>query len=141
VVYSHRAAELVATELARPRPDVHVETVPSGQPATTAQLSTWQQWREQLRSLMWDNAGIVRSDSRLQRADQELQVLRAQVDRETLQTAATTELIELRNLVDAATLIVRCALQRRESRGLHYNIDYPYRDNEHYLRNTVVLNV
>lgn len=141
VVYSHRAAELVAAELARPRPEARVDGIPDAPPAGSEQFSVWQQWRCRLRDVMWENAGIVRSDARLERADQELAKLRAQVDRESLQTAALPELIELRNLVDAATLIVRCARSRRESRGLHYNIDYPYRDNEHYLRDTVVLNV
>ncbi len=138
VVYSHRAAGLVPTELARPRPEPRPEQPVDARVAEPAQYQAWQQWRDRLRDLMWNDAGIVRNDSRLERADQELAELRAQVDREYLATAPVTELVELRNLVDCAVLIVRCARQRRESRGLHYNIDYPYRDNEHYLRDTVV---
>jgi L-aspartate oxidase len=141
VVYSHRASELVINELARPRAEARTDGVAPAPPARTDQLQTWQEWRGRLRDVMWENAGIVRSDARLQRADQVLAELSAQVERETQHTAASAELIELRNLVDAATLIVRCARNRRESRGLHYNIDYPYRDNEHCLRDTVVLNV
>ncbi len=141
MVYSHQAAQLVAAELALPRPERRVESVLEGEPATPDELATWQVWREQLRQLMWNQGGIVRSDDRLQRADQELVELRARVDRASPCTALVPELIELRNLVDVATLIVRCALQRRESRGLHYNNDYPYRDNERYLHDTVVLNV
>src|SRR5688572_9176155 len=141
VVYSHRAAELVPTELARPRPEIRSEQAAETRPADPAQYQTWQQWREQLRDLMWNDAGIVRNDDRLERADQELAELRAQVDRQYLSTTPVPELIELRNLVDCAVLIVRCARQRRESRGLHYNTDYPYRDNEHYLRDTLMLNV
>jgi L-aspartate oxidase len=141
VVYSHRAAELVPTELARPRPEIRAEQPADTRAAEPAQYQTWQQWRERLRDLMWNDAGIVRNDERLQRADQELADLRAQVDRQYLSTTPVPELIELRNLVDCAVLIVGCAQQRRESRGLHYNTNYPYRDNEHYLRDTLVLNV
>jgi L-aspartate oxidase len=141
VVYSHQAAQLVATELARPRPDIRVEGSPDAAEASPDQVSSWLEWRERLRDTMWSQAGIVRSNRRLQYADQELVDLRAKVDRESLQTAPTPELIELRNLVDAAALIVRSALMRRESRGLHYNVDYPHRDNERFLRDTVVLNV
>ena len=141
VVYSHRAAELLPTELARPRPETRSEQTLETTVADAAQYGAWKQWREQLRDLMWDNAGIVRTDERLERADQELAEMRARIDREYLATTPVPELIELRNLVDCAVLIVRCARQRRESRGLHYNIDYPYRDNEHYLRDTRVLNV
>jgi L-aspartate oxidase len=141
VVYSHQAAQLVATELAWPRPEPHLDGVARGDAAGPEQLATWHGWRERLRELMWHHAGIVRSDERLQRAEQELVELRASVDHASLSTALAPELIELRNLVDVATLIVRCALQRRESRGLHHNVDYPYRDNERHLRDTVVLNV
>jgi L-aspartate oxidase len=141
VVYSHRAAELVPIELARPRPEARPELAPDGRRAGPGQLRSWQEWRDRLRDLMWENAGIVRTAARLERADQELAELRAQVDREYLSSAPAPELIELRNLVDCSVLIVRCARQRRESRGLHYNTDYPYRDNERYLHDTVVLNV
>jgi L-aspartate oxidase len=138
VVYSHRASELVPMELARPRAEIAPEPTLERQPGTQHQRVEWERLRERLRRLMWEDAGIVRSDERLGRAEQEIVELRAVVDRESLQTAPAPELIELRNLVDAAALIVQCAQSRRESRGLHYNIDYPYRDNEQCLRDTVV---
>jgi L-aspartate oxidase len=141
VVYSHRAAALVPAELARPRVRAQEVALKGVAPASAEQQSSWQQWRERLRDVMWEHAGIVRSNTRLECAEQELAELRARVDQEVLCTAPATELIELHNLVDAALLIVRCARKRRESRGLHYNMDYAYRDNERYLRDTVVLNV
>lgn len=138
VVYSHRAAELVPGELARPRPEIGVEPASGGQVVRADQREDWDRLRERLRRLMWEDAGIVRSDQRLARAEHELVELRAVVDKESLQTAPAPELIELRNLVDAAALIVHCAQSRRESRGLHYNLNYPFRDNEQCLRDTVV---
>jgi L-aspartate oxidase len=51
----------------------------------------------------------------------------------------TVELVELRNVVQCALLVVRCAIQRKESRGLHYTADYAYRDNEHFLADTIIV--
>jgi L-aspartate oxidase len=139
VVYSHRAAELVPSELARARAEVEpdalgasaLESPDAGKAVETA--------REQLRSVMWEDAGIVRSTERLKRAEQHLTDLSAQIERDYNRLALTPALIELRNLATVAGLIVRCAQARQESRGLHYTVDHPYRDNEHGLRDTVVL--
>ena len=90
---------------------------------------------------MWEDAGIVRSTERLKRAEQHLTDLSAQIERDYNRLALTPALIELRNLATVAGLIVRCAQARQESRGLHYTVDHPYRDNEHGLRDTVVLNI
>ena len=51
----------------------------------------------------------------------------------------TPELVELRNVIQTALLVVRCASSRKESRGLHYTVDHPYRDNEHWLRDTIIV--
>ena len=140
VVYSHRAAELVPAELAHPRPQQRAEAVPAGRPWIHDDLIRWEAERVRLRDLMWHNAGIVRSDARLQRAQDELVRMRAAIDRDVLTIEPVPDLIELRNLADSAALIVQCALARLESRGLHYTIDHPYRDSEHCLRDTVVIN-
>ncbi|HSL69979.1 MAG TPA: L-aspartate oxidase [Longimicrobiales bacterium] len=138
VVYSHRAAELVPTELARPRARPRAEAALGKAAARENDQLGWASAREQLRALMWQNAGIVRSDARLARADHVLTEQRAQVDRAFLEFAPAPELIELRNLLDVAALVVQCARSRKESRGLHYNVDYPYRDNERCLGDTVL---
>lgn len=138
VVYSHRAAELVPAELARARPAQRPEPVPPARTPGPDDLSRWDAQRARLRELMWQDAGIIRSDARLERAQDALVTLRAAVDRDVLMIAPTPELIELRNLADSAALIVQCARARQESRGLHYTIDHPYRDSEHCLRDTVV---
>ena len=94
--------------------------------------------RRELRSLMWELVGIVRSDQRLEEAEGAIARLSSAEALRWMATRWTADGAELRNLLQVAELIVRCARLRRESRGLHYTLDHPYRDNEHALRDTVV---
>ena len=88
---------------------------------------------------MWDDAGIVRSTQRLSHAFAALSDLRHGIETEIARGTLDASLIELRNLAQVAWLVVHSARSRRESRGLHYNVDFPYRDNERFLHHTVVL--
>lgn len=94
-------------------------------------------WHE-VRSIMWNYVGIVRSNHRLQRARRRLAILKDEINGYYWSHLLTRDLIELRNLVAVADLIVTCAEARKESRGLHYTVDYPERDDVHFKRDTVI---
>ena len=91
---------------------------------------------DELRRFMWDYVGIVRTNKRLKRARHRIQLLKREIDEFYANFRVNHDLIELRNLVVTADLIVRCAMQRRESRGLHFSRDYP--ELSPRLRNTVL---
>src|SRR5690606_24459642 len=140
VVYSHRASEQLPLELLRAQSE-HERLRPAGTPRgskATGSSDTAGQ-RNRLRDLMWEDVGIVRSAERLEHAATQIAGLRSELPGAPGAVALDPDTVELRNLVQVAELVVRCAQLRRESRGLHYNIDYPYRDNERYLRDTVLV--
>ncbi|MEI6166881.1 MAG: L-aspartate oxidase [bacterium] len=84
-------------------------------------------WNE-VRTCMWDYVGIVRSDKRLERAARRIRNLREEIRQYYLDYLVTPDILELRNIADVGELIIRSAQLRNESRGLHYTIDYPERN-------------
>ncbi|MFZ5516610.1 MAG: L-aspartate oxidase [Candidatus Zhuqueibacterota bacterium] len=95
--------------------------------------------KEEVQSLMWDYVGIVRSNLRLKRARRRINLISREIETFFKKTKITPTLVELRNLVLVAKLIIYCAAFRKESRGLHYTTDFPKINDSRWLKDTVVV--
>jgi L-aspartate oxidase len=139
LVFGHRAAKKLESQIAElrsaPFPEVPGWRTGAAAPSDEAVVVT-HNWAE-LRQLMWNYVGIVRSDGRLRRAARRIAVLDEEIRDYYWRYLVTRDLLELRNIITVAELIVSCASSRRESRGLHFTIDYPEVD-PRQARDTVV---
>jgi L-aspartate oxidase len=137
MVCAHRAAGKIANSQ-WPMAKVQIPPWQSGSATDADELVVVAHNWDELRRLMWDYVGIVRTNKRLQRAQARLANLQAEIQEYYWNFTITADLLELRNIATVAELIVRCALQRPESRGLNYNLDYPQADPAWAQRDSVV---
>ncbi|HSH40056.1 MAG TPA: L-aspartate oxidase [Chthoniobacterales bacterium] len=139
LVVAHRACEALVHE--QPAHPARQITLPEWQPGNVQDVDElvviYHNWDE-IRRLMWDYVGIVRTEKRLQRASARLRNLQREIREFYWNFRITVDLLELRNLATVAALIVDSALSRKESRGLHYTLDYPEPDDRHFKRDTVL---
>jgi L-aspartate oxidase len=136
LVFAHRAAEALRdVDRSKPLPAVPEWETGSATPSEEAVVIT-QNWDE-VRRLMWNYVGIVRSSSRLRRAARRIALLQEEIVEYYWKYFLTRDLLELRNIATVAQLIVECAAVRHESRGLHFTTDFPVRDDK-LARDTLV---
>lgn len=125
LVYAQGAARKINQQIGQiPVPDFIPEWDESRVGHSDEDVVISHNWDE-LRRFMWDYVGIVRTDKRLARAQHRIKLLQKEIQEYYSNCLITRDLLELRNLATVSELIIRCAMQRKESRGLHFTLDYP----------------
>ena len=140
LVFADAASNAILTQI-RDRPRVTQPNLPLWDSFDTSQCAEAvllsHNWDE-IRRFMGNYVGIVRSNRRLARARRRIELLQQEINEYYWDCQVTRDLIELRNIALIASLIIRSAIHRKESRGLHFNSDFPERSDEHWKRDTVL---
>lgn len=141
LVLSNRAAQSAIKELNRVR--LSFDSIPPwnvGNAVDSDEMVVVSHNWDEIRRMMWNYVGVVRSDKRLNRAKRRIEILQKEITEYYWDFVVTNDLVELRNIATVSEIIINCAVNRKESRGLHYNINYLYRDDKNWKRDSVIQN-
>ncbi len=138
LVFAQRAAEHALAHIGESDGRNHQKPQPWDEVGTTDSdelIMVSHNWDE-IRRLMWNYVGIVRSNKRLARAKRRIEIIQNEIHEYYWDFKVSADLVELRNIATVAELIIRCAMLRQESRGLHFTLEYPAHDDERWLQDT-----
>jgi L-aspartate oxidase len=142
LVFSRRAVADAAVKLNNCR-GIRPDGIPDWDDKGTSDVEEWillSHNLNEIQSVMWDYVGIVRSNLRLNRALRRINLLEKEIEDFYKRARITPQLLELRNVVTTAKLIIVSALKRKESRGLHYTTDYPRQNDKTWRKDTIISN-
>ncbi len=141
LVYADKAAKAAIEEIQTSGGKIDVPNASAWDDAGTTdsdELVTVSQNWDEIRRFMWNYVGIVRSNKRLSRAKRRIELISSEIKEYYWNFKIAPDLIELRNIAMVSELIIQCALNRKESRGLHYNIQYPEKDDKQWLKDSIL---